>query len=139
MLLAAITEASGLEISVGAPADYALRPEPRLRLHGVLATAPGNPQPLLEIGLLDIALPWQTLFGGEPVITAVAIDNARLHVAALQTWLQQREASASSTWPTLQDGLEVRNSVGIGDDWPLQEIGRASCGERGCTYGRNVV
>src|SRR3546814_14735152 len=82
MLLAAITEASGLEISVGAPADYALRPEPRLRLHGVLATAPGNPQQLLEIGLLDLALPWQQLFGGAPVITAVAAEHARLHVGA---------------------------------------------------------
>lgn len=120
MLLAAIAEASGLEVSVSAPADYALRPEPRLRLHGVLATAPGNPQPLLEIGLLDVALPWQTLFGGEPVITAVAIANARLHVAALQTWLQQREASAPVTWPTLQDGLEISNSAVIGDDWRLQ-------------------
>lgn len=120
MLLAAIAEASGLEINVSAPADYALRPEPRLRLRGVLVMAPGSPQPLLEIGLLDIALPWQTLFGGEPVITAVAIDNARLHVAALQTWLQQRETGAPGTWPTLKNGLEISNSSIIGDDWQLQ-------------------
>jgi len=120
ILLAAIGEASGLALSVSEPADYGLRPQPRLRLRGVRATTPGSNEVLLEIGMLDVELPWQTLFGGEPVVSAVAIDDARVHVAALHTWLQQRQASAPSTWPTLQNGLQISNSVVIGDRWRVQ-------------------
>lgn len=120
ILLTAIGDASGLVLSVSEPADYALRPAPRLRLHGVRATAPGSSDVLLQIGLLDVELPWQTLFGGEPVVSALAITDARLHVAALQAWLQQRDQNASSTWPTLRSGLRISNSTIIGEGWRLQ-------------------
>lgn len=121
MLLSAIAEAAGLELSVSAPADYGLRPEPRLRLHGVLAKAPGNPEPLLEIGLLDIALPWQTLFGGEPVITAVYVQDARLYLLPVQHWLRQRQdTTEQGAWPTLERGLKISNSRVLGDGWALQ-------------------
>lgn len=120
MLLSAIAEATGLELSVSEPADYALRPEPRLRLHGVRASAPGSSEPLLEIGLLDIALPWQTLFSGEAAITAVYLDNARVYLAPVQDWLDQREQTPASTWPTLHDGLRISNSTLVGEGWQLR-------------------
>ncbi|MDP1698859.1 MAG: AsmA family protein [Xanthomonadaceae bacterium] len=120
VLLNAIGDATGLELTVTEPADYALRPEPRLRLHGVRATAPGSAQVLLEIGLLDIALPWRTLLGGEPVITALYIKEARLHLLPMQSWLENREDTAPSTWPTLESGLQISNSTIIADGWQLQ-------------------
>jgi hypothetical protein len=120
VLLTAIGDATGLDLTVTEPADYALRPEPRLRLHGVRATAPGSAQVLLEIGLLDIALPWRTLLGGEPVITALYIKEARLHLLPMQSWLENREDTAPSTWPTLESGLQISNSTVIADGWQLQ-------------------
>lgn len=120
LLLSAIAEATGLELSVSEPADYALRPEPRLRLHGVRASAPGSSEPLLEIGLLDIALPWQTLFSGEAVVTAIYLDNARVYLEPVQGWLDQREQTPASTWPTLQNGLRISNSTLVGEGWQLR-------------------
>jgi uncharacterized protein involved in outer membrane biogenesis len=120
VLLNAIGAAAGLELRVSEPADYALRPEPRLRLHGVSASAPGSSEPLLEIGLLDIALPWQTLFGDEAVITAVYADNARVYLTPVRAWLDQREETAQATWPTLHDGLRISNSTLVGEGWQLR-------------------
>lgn len=119
-LIAAIERASGLQISVAQPADYAFRPTPRLRLSGVRANAVDAAQPLFEIGLLDVSLPWDTLLGGAPVIRALRIERASVDVAGLSEWLSQRPPSAGGEWPVLEDGLQIRDSRLIGAGWSAQ-------------------
>jgi len=119
LVIAAIERASGLQISVAQPADYAFRPEPRLRLSGVRVRVPGATQSMLEIGLLDLTVPWNTLLGGEPVIRALHIEGARVDLPRLDEWLRQRPASAGA-WPVLEEGLQVRDSRVIGAGWSAQ-------------------
>lgn len=116
-VIAVIERASGLQVSVAQPADYAFRPTPRLRLSGVHVTDPGTSATLFDIGLLDISLPWNTLFGGDPVIRALLIEGARVEVVPLGKWLSQRPPGGTGAWPVLDDGLQVRDSRLIGDGW----------------------
>lgn len=120
-VIAAIERASDLQISVARPADYAFRPTPRLRLFGVRATVPGASEVLFDIDLLDVSLPWNTLFGGDPVIRALQIEGASVDVARLAEWLGQRPSrAAGGAWPVLEDGLQVRDSRLIGAGWSAQ-------------------
>lgn len=119
-VIAAIERASGLQINVAQPADYAFRPTPRLRLSGVRATVPGANGALFDIGLLDVSLPWNTLFGGDPVIRALRIEGASVDVARLAEWLGQRPTHDGGTWPVLENGLQVRDSRLIGAGWSVQ-------------------
>lgn len=120
-VLDAISRASGLQISVTQPADYAFRPEPRLRLSGVQVRMPGETRSMLDIGTLDISLPWDTLFGGEPVIRSLAIADAQADVARLGDWLASRpESSGPVTWPVLEDGLQISRSLIIGTGWQVR-------------------
>jgi hypothetical protein len=119
-LIAAIERASGLQVSVSQPADYAFRPAPRLRLSGVRVSTADAAPPLFEIGLLDLSLPWNTLLGGAPVIRALRIERASVDVAGLSEWLSQRPPSAGGEWPVLEDGLQIRDSRLIGAGWSAQ-------------------
>lgn len=119
-LIAAIERASGLQVSVSQPADYAFRPTPRLRLSGVRVSTANAAPPLFEIGLLDVSLPWDTLLGGAPVIRALHIERASVDVAGLSEWLSQRPPGTGNEWPVLEDGLQIRDSRLIGAGWSAQ-------------------
>lgn len=120
-VLNAISRASGLQITVTQPADYAFRPEPRLRLTGVQVRAPGTEQSMLDMGSLDISLPWNTLLGGEPVIRSLAIADAQADIARLSAWIASRpENTGAPNWPVLEDGLQISRSRIMGTNWSVQ-------------------
>ncbi len=80
--------------------------------HPVVTATAGSP-PLLTADGVDIALPWSTLFGDEPVINQISLQHPRIDIDALQAWLATQ---ASNVGPTvvpafnlgLQDGTVLR-------------------------------
>lgn len=108
-------DALQLDLRASGVPDYALRPEPRLRLPGFSArTLDGRV--LLTAQRLEVSLPWATLTGGEPVITRVELDSPRLDLRVLQQWMALRPAEPFKL-PTLSKGLQVTDGTVIGDGW----------------------
>lgn len=123
ILLAQAEAALGLEFTLAEPADVVLRPQPRLRLTGLAARAPGAPTVLLHVQQLDLALPWATLTGGAPVITHLRLSAPRLYLTPLQTWLAKQPArTASLDIPTLTDGLEIEQGRIVGAGWVVDAL-----------------
>lgn len=123
ILLAQAERALGLEIELAAPADYALRPEPRLRLSGLSLRSPGAERPLLRAEQVDVSLPWDALWGGEPVVTRLGLAGPRLDLPALLAWLAQRpEPEAPSGLPRLLNGLAIEDGEVQGEGWSVGEI-----------------
>ena len=100
--------------------EYALRPEPRLVLPDFSARGPDG-KVFLSARRLEVSLPWDTLTGGEPVITRVELDAPRLDVAGLQRWLDSRPKEPFKV-PTLSKGLAVSDGMVVGDGWSLQGL-----------------
>lgn len=100
--------------------EYALRPEPRLVLPDFSARGPDG-KVFLSARRLEVSLPWDTLTGGEPVITRVELDAPRLDVAGLQRWLDTRPEEPFKV-PTLSKGLKLNDGSVIGDGWSLQGL-----------------
>ena len=109
-----------LEISFKGQPDYALRPEPRLRVPGLSVRAPGGKE-FLFAERAEISLPWATLTGGDPVITRVALDRPRMDLAGLQAWLALPSATAFEL-PTLNHGLEIHDGVLLAPGYRLEAL-----------------
>lgn len=123
LLLGRIGGELGLVLTVERPADYALRPEPRLVLFGLSAREPGGDTPLLRAERVQLALPWSTLTGGEPVITRVVMESPVLDLPALQAWIETRPPSdAPLRVPTFTDGIAVEDGRVLGDGWSVGAI-----------------
>lgn len=123
ILLAQAQAALGLELTVAEPADVVLRPQPRLRLTGLTARAPGAPDVLLHVQQLDLALPWATLTGSDPVITHLRLNTPTLHLAALQEWLAQLPPRSEPLQiPTLTDGLKIEQGRIVGQGWAVDGL-----------------
>jgi hypothetical protein len=109
-----------LDLRAGGEPDYALRPEPRLRLPDFSArTLDGRL--LLSAQRLEVSLPWATLTGGEPIITRVELDSPRLDLGVLQRWLDSRPPEPFKI-PTLSRGLHLRDGLLIGDGWRASHL-----------------
>lgn len=109
-----------LDLRAGGEPDYALRPEPRLRLPDFSArTLDGKL--LLSAKRLEVSLPWATLTGGEPIITRIELDSARLDLGVLQGWLDTRPPEPFKI-PTLSRGLHLRDGLLIGDGWRVSHL-----------------
>lgn len=120
--------ALGLQLSVAAPADYALRPEPRLVLTGLSARMPGDANPLLRAARVQLALPWATLTDRDAgvVVTRIVLDAPELDLAALRRWQATRPDSAAAlATPTLTDGLDIDAGRILGEGWTLTDIALA--------------
>lgn len=118
ILIAQAERALGLEIELAAPANYALRPEPRLRLSGLSLRGPGAERPLLRAAQVDLSLPWDALWGGEPVVTRLGLAGPRLDLPALAAWLAQRpEPESPSELPRLLNGLAIEEGEVQGEGW----------------------
>lgn len=113
----------GLELSVSEPGDYALRPEPRLVLIGLVVRRPGDDTPLLHASRAELSLPWDTLAGGEAVVTRIGLDAPALDLPALRRWLDTRPASDEPLrLPRFTDGLRIDGGRVHGDGWSLDGI-----------------
>lgn len=122
-VLSALGESQGLELSFTGTPDYALRPEPRLRIPNLVARQPGAAAPLLTAREVEVSLPWDTLWGEGPVvITRIALEAPALDVAALQAWQASRPPAGDFELPTLTRGLRVREGRVQGVGWSLQQL-----------------
>ncbi len=123
-LTAMVLERAGnslqLDISFTGQPDYALRPEPRLRVPGLSVRAPGGKE-FLFAERAEISLPWATITGGDPVITRVQLDRPRLDLAGLQAWLASRPATPFEL-PTLNQGIEIHDGVLNAEGYRLEAL-----------------
>lgn len=114
--------ALGLELSIDGTPEYALRPEPRLVLPGLVVRQPGTVAPLLRAARVEVSLPWDTITGGGSlVITRIALESPTLSLDALADW-QATRPEAPFELPTLTRGLQVRDGVVTGGDWRVQSL-----------------
>lgn len=122
-VLSAIGESQGLEITFAGTPDYALRPEPRLRLPNLVARQPGAAAPLLTAQEVEVSLPWSTIWGEGPVvITRIALEAPALDLAALEAWQASRPDTGPFELPTLTRGLQVRDGRLQGLGWSLEQL-----------------
>jgi hypothetical protein len=100
--------------------EYALRPEPRLVLPEFSARGRDG-KVFLSARRLEVSLPWDTLTGGEPVITRVELEAPRLDAAGLQRWLDSRPKEPFKV-PTLSKGIAVTEGNVVAEGWSLQGL-----------------
>ena len=123
LLLAEAEKRLGLVLSVERPAEYALRPEPRLRLSGLSARRPGATSPLLTLQRLELSLPWSTLTGEGLVIHRLDLIGPVLDLPAIQDWLAQRPpGEATDQLPTLTEGMRIEDGRVLADGWRLEAL-----------------
>lgn len=122
-VLDALGESQGLEISFEGEPSYVLRPEPRLVLPKVVARQPGAAAPLLTAARVEVALPWDTIWGGDDkvVITRIELDQPALDLAALSDWRESRP-EAPFELPTLTQGAQVSNGRVVGGSWRISAL-----------------
>lgn len=122
-VLASVGESQGLEISFTGTPEYALRPEPRLLLEGVVVRQPGAAAPLLTAARAEVSLPWDTVLGEGPVVvTRIELAKPALDLAALNAWLATRPDTGPVEVPTLTRGLHLSAGTVQGDGWRLQSL-----------------
>ncbi|WP_449429129.1 AsmA family protein [Rhodanobacter umsongensis] len=116
----------GLELNLASPASPTLFPRPALVLSGITLNAQGDNAPILLASRGRLALPWQTLLGGPPVITQLEIDSPRVDLDALQGWLSALPALPAGTPPNIpriDTGISIgRGSVVRGDQSLLGDV-----------------
>lgn len=122
-VLSALGESQGLELGFTGTPDYALRPEPRLRIPNLVARQPGAAAPLVTASEVEVSLPWSTIWGDGPVvITRIALQSPALDLAALEAWQSGRPPSGAFELPTLTKGLSVHGGRLQGLGWSLQQL-----------------
>lgn len=126
------TQASnvGLELNLASPASPTLFPHPALVLSGITLNAQGDNAPILLASRGQLALPWQTLLGGAPVISQLEIDSPRVDLDALQRWVSALPALPAGTAPNIpriDTGISItRGSVVSGDQLLLGDVALAA-------------
>ncbi|OOG59940.1 AsmA family protein [Rhodanobacter sp. C03] len=117
---------AGLELNLASPASPTLFPRPALELSGITLNAQGANAPILLASRGRLALPWQTLLGGPPVITRLEIDSPRVDLDALQDWLAALPTQPAGTPPNIpriDTGVSIsRGSVVRGDQLLLGNV-----------------
>jgi len=99
-------EALKLDLRYTGDADYALKPEPRLLIPNLEVRDPRDQSLILSARRAEVSLPWDTLTGGEPVITRIELDAPVLDLPALLRWQASRPKTPFKL-PTLTRGIEV--------------------------------
>ena len=100
--------------------EYALRPEPRLILPG-LTVAGLQGAPFLTAKRAEISLPWNTITGGEAVITRLQLDSPMLRIDGLQRWIASRPEQPFKL-PTLTNGAAVRGGTILGNGFAVRAL-----------------
>lgn len=124
LILDRVGNALGLEITSSGASEYHLRGTPRLVVRDLVARQPGADTPLLTAERVYLSLPWKTLraAGDDLTVKRVELDAPRLHIAALQRWLDSRPAGGEIRIPTLTDGLQILRGEIIGPAWSIDRL-----------------
>ncbi len=123
LVLGALGDALGLEITATGSSGYTLRGSPALIVRDVIAREPGAATPLLRAKRVYASVPWSTVRsrGARLDITRIEVDAPVLDLAALRHWLAARPPG-ERRMPTLSDGLRVRGGRIDGDGWRVDGI-----------------
>lgn len=106
----------GLELAMLNAAKIGFSPGLSIKLDHPTINATNMPQPLLTADQIDVALPWSTLFGSDPVIDRIALQKPSIDIDALQAWLATQASDGGPTVVpafdlSLQDGAVVRGGT----------------------------
>ena len=143
-LTATVLDSAGkslnLELHFEGPAEYALRPEPRLLIPNFSARTPDG-KIFLSARLAEISLPWSTITGDEPVITRIELEGMALDVPGLRSWLASRPKQPFKL-PTLTKGLRIVNGAVSDSGYSIRhldlELPRLKTGEPAKLNGKGV-
>lgn len=123
LVLDAVGGAAGLEITFEGDARYRLRGTPLLEVRDIVVRRPGDTEPMLRAVRALVSVPWSTVRarGAPVVIERIELDAPVLHVAPLLAWLEARPPG-TGTFPTLRDGVQVRDGRVIGGEWEIRSL-----------------
>lgn len=100
--------------------DYALKPEPRLLIPNLSVSA-ADGKVFLFAKRAEISLPWSTITGDDPVITRIELEQPKLDLPGLRTWLATRPAKPFEL-PTLTKGLEIIDGTVTDDGYSINKL-----------------
>lgn len=126
LLLNQVEAATGLEVSLQRPADIGLWPDLHIELAGLELRAADAERGFLQVGLVELALPWSTLRSGEDIrLRRLRLIKPDLDIPALNQFLSGRMDSgppAPLQIPRLDAPLEIRDGRIQGDGWRLDKL-----------------
>jgi hypothetical protein len=125
LLLEQAARASGLQLSVSAPAELGLFPRLRLQLQGLEVRASPGLAPLLRAERVDVALPLAVLWGAEVQSGDIAVLAPMVDVVALQAWLDQEDETgppAALRLPQFAARVQVSDGRVTAADWQLEDL-----------------
>lgn len=96
----------GLKLDFKGEPDYAFKPEPRLLVPNLEVRNPADGKLFLSALRVEISLPWDTITGGEPVITRIELESPMLDLPGLRRW-QAAQPPTPFKLPTLTKGLHI--------------------------------
>lgn len=123
MLRSAARDA-GLQLTLGAPAQPTLFPQPGLVLHGLQLTPIGSQMPMLIAARSRVELPWRVLLGSPPAITRLQLDAPRLDLAGLRQGLANLPSGGNGpVLPRIDVGISINGgSLISGNELLLDDI-----------------
>jgi hypothetical protein len=117
--------ASGLELSLAAPADVGFWPDLHLRLEGLSARAPGAASPVLRVARVEAVLPWSALRSPTLQLRRLRLVQPQLELPALQAWLAGRADAgppAPLRLPELEAALAIEDGTIAAPDWRIEAL-----------------
>lgn len=121
-LLQQASQATGLSLTLGEPADIGLWPDLHLELGSLTATAPGAITPLLQVERVDVVLPWSALRADTIQLRSLRLQSPVLDTEALSQWLQSRDPTgppAPLQLPRIDAALAITSGRIQGAQWAL--------------------
>lgn len=106
----------GLKLAMPNAAKIGFSPGLSIMLDHPVISAANSSQPLLTADKVDVALPWATLFGSDPVIDRIALQKPSIDIDALQAWLATQASNGGPTVVpafdlSVQDGTVMRSGT----------------------------
>jgi hypothetical protein len=124
-LLDQAQEATGLEITLSAPADVGFWPDLHLELDGLAARIPGTDDIVLQAEAVEVVLPWSAL-GAETIqLRSLRLQGPVLDTEALSRWLESRSQDgppAPFRLPQVDAAVSVASGRIQGEDWALSAL-----------------
>jgi len=111
----------GLTLSFKGEPDYAFNPEPRLLIPDLEVRNPADGKLFLSAQRAEISLPWDTITGGEPVITRLELDTPVLDLPGLRRWQATRPPTPFKL-PTLTRGLRITHGLVRDDGYRISAL-----------------